>query len=266
MAMFRTFASGSSGNAALLVSGEVRLLIDIGISCRRLCQCLAEAGVLPEDLTAVVVTHEHDDHVSGLGTYIKKYTTPILCSPGTGRQLDYRLAGVGGLLRPLAMGEPYELGDGVSLALYPTSHDSAQSTAVRVDTPDGALAVLTDTGYVVEGTGEALLGADVLLLESNHDVEMVRAGRYPYPLKKRVLGPEGHLSNADAAAYAASSVRAGTRTVLLAHLSEENNLPALAQRTVENAIAVTGLPARVAVAPRKAASEAFALEKKSCGV
>lgn len=266
MTTFRTFASGSSGNAALLVSGGVRLLIDIGISRRRVCQSLADAGVSPEELTAIALTHEHVDHVSGLGMYIKKYSTPILCSPAAGRQLDYRMERVGGFLRPLKMGERLGLGEGVSLTLHPTSHDSPGSAAVRVETPDGVLAVLTDTGIIPEETWDALLGADILLLESNHDVEMVRAGRYPYYLKQRVLGPEGHLSNADAAGYAAASVRAGTRTVLLAHLSEENNIPALAQRVVENAVASTGLPVRITVVPRKTASEVFTMEKQSCAV
>lgn len=266
MTKFWTFASGSTGNAALLVSGEVGVLIDIGISCRRICQHVEDAGRSPEDLTALVVTHEHEDHVSGLRTYTKRYSTPIFCSRGTGAHLDYRLERVLPLLRPLAMGKPCDLGGGVALTLYPTSHDSSQSTAVRLDTPDGSVAVLTDTGVVPEETGRALLGADILLLESNHDVERVRSGPYSYVLKHRILGPEGHLSNADAARYAVESVRAGTRTVLLAHLSEENNTPALARQAVEAALAEAGLAARVVVVPHNTASEAFPLEQSLCGV
>ena len=266
MTKFWTFASGSTGNASLLVCGEVAVLIDIGISCRRILQHAEDAGRSPEDLTALVVTHEHEDHVSGLRTYTKRYSTPIFCSRGTGAHLDYRLERVLPLLRPLALGKPCDLGGGVTLTLHPTSHDSSQSTAVRLDTPDGSVAVLTDTGVVPEETGAALLWADILLLEANHDVERLRAGPYSYVLKHRILGPEGHLSNAAAARYAAESVRSGTRTVLLAHLSEENNTPALAREAVEAALAEAGLTARVVVVPHNTASEAFTLEKSPCGV
>ena len=265
MTTFWTFASGSAGNAALLRRGGVGVLIDIGISCRRICQHVEDAGLTPEGLTALVVTHEHEDHVSGLRTYTKKYSTPILCSRGTGRHLDYRLERVAPLLRPLEMGVPRELGAGVSVTLYPVSHDSAQAAAVRLDTPDGAVALLTDTGVVPEETGRALLGADILLLECNHDEERLRAGPYSYVLKRRILGPEGHLSNAAAARYAAQSVRAGTRTVLLAHLSEENNTPQLARGAVEAALREAGLSARVQVVPHSTASGAFTLEGSPCG-
>src|SRR5699024_2164436 len=116
---FQTLASGSSGNAALLSWGDTHLLIDMGISCRRICQALREAGLAPDQLSAVLITHEHTDHISGLATYIRKYQTPILCTPGTARQLHYRLAGAGLLLRPLAMGQPV-LWEGLTITPLPT--------------------------------------------------------------------------------------------------------------------------------------------------
>ena len=224
MTTFQTFASGSSGNAALLSSGGTHLLLDMGISCRRVCQALNKLGLRPEELAGVLITHEHSDHISGLATYIKKYRTPIFCTPGTARQLAYRIAGIEDLLRPVPLGERIAL-DGVEVELLPTSHDCRESAAFRIDTVSGSLGFLTDTGYIPEGTGRRLLGTELLVLESNHDVEMLRAGPYPYALKQRVLGEWGHLSNADAARYAAASVRAGTRAILLAHLSRENNTP-----------------------------------------
>ena len=200
MTTFRTLASGSSGNAALLSCGSTHLLIDMGISCRRVCRSLTEMGLTPEDLSAVLITHEHTDHISGLATYIKKYRTPILCTPGTARQLQYRLAGIGLLLRPLSMGQPISWDD-LEITPLPTSHDCRESAAFRVDTPDGSLGYLTDTGLVEEETRQRLLGTDLLVLESNHDVDMLLSGPYPYPLKRRVIGNEGHLSNADAAVF-----------------------------------------------------------------
>ena len=263
MTSFCTLASGSSGNAALLSRGDTHLLIDMGISCRRLCQALAQHGLTPGQLSAVLITHEHTDHISGLATYIKKYHTPILCTPGTARQLHYRLAGIGLLLRPLAMGEPV-LWDGLTITPFPTSHDCRESAAYRVDTPDGAIGYLTDTGIVVEETRQGLLGADLLVLESNHDVDMLLSGPYPYALKRRVLGSEGHLSNADAAAFAVDSARAGTHSIILAHLSEENNTPQLALDTVGHMLERADYTGDLSVAPRNEPGKIHVLEGAPC--
>lgn len=259
MTSIRTLASGSSGNAALFSCGETHLLIDMGISCRRLCQSLAALGLEPEKLSGVFITHEHTDHISGLATYIKKYRTPIYCTPAVSRQLSYRLAGVEPLLRAAELGERVCF-EGVELDVLPTSHDCAGSAACHFRTSDGRIGYLTDTGYIPDAAGECLLGADILVLESNHDIDMLRSGPYPFPLKKRILGMQGHLSNAVAAEYAVSSVRAGTRTLLLAHLSSENNTPRAALETVGRALSQAGLTARLAAAPRDTMSEALTLE------
>lgn len=263
MTTFRTFASGSTGNAALLSCGDTHLLIDMGISCRRVCQALAGLGLGPGDLSAVLITHEHTDHTAGLATYIKKNHTPILTTPGTARQLVCRLAGIEPLLRTAGLGSTVELGC-VEAALLPTSHDCAESAAFRFATPDGTVGYLTDTGYIPRETGEALLGADLLVLESNHDPDMVLAGPYPYTLKRRVLGESGHLSNADAARYAAASVRAGTGHILLAHLSRENNFPQLALETVGGALREEGLTACLDAAPWDRESGVYTLEGAAC--
>ncbi len=263
MTTIRTLASGSAGNASLLSRGKTHLLIDMGISCRRICQSLAELTLSPEDLSGILITHEHTDHIAGLATYIKKYPTPIYCTPAVSRQLAYRLAGVEPLLRPMELEEAITFGE-VEAMILPTSHDCQGSAAWRFTTPEGRVGYLTDTGYVVEETGRALLGADILVLESNHDVDMLRTGPYPYLLKKRILGEEGHLSNDAAAAFAVESVRAGTRTVLLAHLSEQNNTPELALLTVRQALEEAGLSPLLAAAPRKTMSVAYRLEGVPC--
>ena len=261
MTIYQTIASSSSGNAALLRCGETRLLIDMGISCRRLCQALAAVGVRPEELTAVLISHEHRDHINGLPTYIKKYRTPIVCTPGTARQLSYRMAGIDSLLRPAAMWEQTAFG-GVLVTLLATSHDCGEGAAFRIDTPDGAVGILTDTGYIPEATGRQLLGVELLVLESNHDIDLLRSGPYPYALKQRILSDLGHLSNGAAAQFALESAQAGTRRILLAHLSQENNRPGLALRTVGDMLGDWG--GRLATAPADGLSEAFVLERTPC--
>lgn len=263
MTTFRTFASGSSGNAALIASGETRLLIDMGISCRRVCQALASLSLRPEDLTAVFITHEHSDHIKGLATYVKKYATPIICTPGTAHQLSRRTAGVDGLLRPAELYETLRW-PGMDVELLPTSHDARESSACQITTADGRVGFLTDTGYIPEETGRRLLGAQLLVLESNHDEDMLRTGRYPYYLKARIQGTEGHLSNKDAARFAAASVQAGTQSLLLAHLSQENNTPSLALDTVGQALASIGWTGPVAAAPRGEMSRLYCLERGIC--
>ena len=263
MTSYRTIASSSSGNAALLACGDVRLLIDIGISCRRICQALDRIGLSPEDLTAILISHEHTDHIGGLATYIKRYRTPIVCSPGTARQLSYRMAGIDALLRPVAMWNSVRFGP-VSVTLLAASHDCGEGTAFHIATPDGAVGILTDTGYVIEDTGRHLAGADLLVLESNHDMELLRAGPYPYALKQRITGGSGHLSNGAAARFAAASAQAGTRMILLAHLSKENNRPQLALEAAGSALEKIGWRGRLAVAPPDAMSDVFLLEGTPC--
>jgi len=263
MTTFRTFASGSSGNASLLVSGGTRLLLDMGVSCRRVCQALACEGLRPGDLSAILITHEHTDHIKGLATYVKKYQTPIICTPGTARQLSRHTAGIAPLLRPAAIGEPLPWAD-TEITPLPTSHDCSESAAYHISTPDGAVGCLTDTGCIPDMTAKRMLGVELLALESNHDVDMLLAGPYPYPLKRRILGPEGHLSNADAARFAAASARAGTHTILLMHLSRENNLPLLALETVRQALDASGWSGTLDAAPPDAMSKRYCLEGTSC--
>lgn len=263
MTSFRTIASGSSGNASLLSCGSTHLLIDMGISCRRTLAALKEMGLTAEDLSGILITHEHTDHIGGLATYIKKYTTPIFCTPGTARQLHYRLAGVAPLLRPIPFSQPQLLSD-LHITALPTSHDCSESAAYRVDTPDGIVGYLTDTGFICQETADALLGADLLVLESNHDVETLLSGPYPYHLKRRVLGPQGHLSNDVAAQFAADSARAGTRDIILAHLSEENNTPQMALNTVGRLLEAADYTGLLTVAPRSTISHVHRLERVLC--
>lgn len=258
MTRFCTFASGSGGNAALLSSGNTHILIDMGISCRRIIRSLEQIGLRAEDLSAVLITHEHTDHISGLATYVKKYRTPIITTFATGRQLSYRIAGIEPMLRCAEWWENVAVGT-VEVTILPTSHDCGGSCAFRLDTKDGKVGYLTDSGYIAQDTADALMGAKLLVLESNHDVEMLRSGPYPLQLKQRVLGMRGHLSNDTAAAFAMDSAKAGTESIILAHLSEENNTPQMALNTVGRMLEAAGYGGTLCCAPRAEMSEIFVL-------
>ena len=139
-----------------------------------------------------------------------------------------------------------------------------ESIDFRIDSEEGSVGILTDTGYVTDEAREALCGVELLVLESNHEPEWLRSGPYPYPLKKRILGPWGHLSNQDAAHFAVEMARQGTQQIILAHLSKENNTPAQALEVVSRAIRAEELEAEVSVAPRKELSHAYCLEGVLC--
>jgi phosphoribosyl 1,2-cyclic phosphodiesterase len=254
-----TLASGSSGNAALICCGATRLLLDAGISCRRITAALRALGTEPADLSAILITHTHSDHISGLATIVKNWDVPICASAETARGIAYRVAGAERLLRPFAWGQTLHIGS-AEVTPFPTSHDAPGSAGYRL----GDAGVLTDTGYVTPAARETLLGVPVLVLEANHDVDRLRAGPYPYYLKARILSDEGHLSNDAAAAFAAESAAAGTREIVLAHLSQENNTPALALEAVSAALAAAGLQRRLCVAPRGEASPCYGGEAAEC--
>lgn len=245
-----TLASGSSGNAALLSSGETHLLLDAGISCRRIAAGLHHIGIDLNSLSAVFITHTHSDHISGLQTLLKRTACPICATPRTCGELAYRLAGIEPRLFPLASGQSYQLG-GVSVRPIPTSHDARGSCGFRFDCEDGSVGLCTDTGYVTEEMLELLPGVDLAVLEANHDVDMLRSGPYPYYLKARILGAEGHLSNEAAAEFAVTLSQSGASRIILAHLSQENNSPATAERVVSTALSAAGLSPQLTVAPRE---------------
>ncbi len=238
-----TLASGSSGNCTLVSHGSTHLLVDAGISCRRIKNALAALGLTPAELTAVLITHEHTDHISGLATLFKQYRLPVWCSRGTGRQLAYRIAFLEEVLHPFDPGDTFPLG-GLTVASFATSHDAADSVGFTFTDGVRKAALVTDLGVVTPVVEDCVRGADLLVAEANHDPALLLDGPYPPALKQRILGARGHLSNAACAELARGS---GARTVVLAHLSAENNRPALA---LETARARLGADVAVEVAPR----------------
>ena len=248
---FYTLASSSGGNAALVRHGGTAVLLDAGISARRITQALAALGLTPGELEGLLITHEHSDHVSGVATLCKKYGVPVYASRGTAYFLSERAAGC---LRIFEAGDAFSLGN-FQVRSFRTSHDAADSVDYRLDCAGGSFGALTDTGVITAEAAALLPGVDILLLESNHDVEMLSSGPYPYPLKQRILGERGHLSNEAAAEFALRCAREGTGDILLAHLSAENNTPELAEYAVGRTLQAAGCALRLGVAPRDRLSE-----------
>ena len=228
-------ASGSKGNSVYVELDGVRLLVDAGISAARITKGLRARGIVPQSLDAVLVTHEHIDHVRGLKTLAKQYHLPILATRGT-------LAGIDGGAAfeddMRSISDAFMIGN-VTVQPFATSHDAAEPCGFRIE-GSHCCTVATDLGVVTDTVQDAMEGADVLVLEANHDADLLRQGSYPWPLKRRILSNRGHLANGDAA-WALTRMKKHPRKVYLAHLSEENNRPALARDTVHDILASCGM-------------------------
>ncbi|MBO7363949.1 MAG: MBL fold metallo-hydrolase [Lachnospiraceae bacterium] len=244
---FKALASGSNGNCVYCGSGNTHILVDCGISAKRVTEGLKELGVRPEKLTAILVTHEHTDHICGLPVFLKHFPVPVF---GTAETL-YRILGterqgaiVPGLLKPIEPGKPFAVGD-FMVSACPVSHDAARPVAYRMASPGGTAAVMTDLGTYTAQTEAFLRGVNALLLESNHDIRMLETGRYPYVLKRRILSDFGHLSNGKSSELLERVIGPDLRFVLLGHISEENNYPDLALLEATNMLE-TVAPERIA--------------------
>ncbi|MCF0233483.1 MAG: MBL fold metallo-hydrolase [Thermoguttaceae bacterium] len=236
--------SGSSGNATYVAAGAARVLIDCGQSCRKIENCLRAIGVEPETLTHILVTHAHVDHTSGIPTFSRRYDVPVYASVGTWEEMrQRRLADVA--LKNMRIFQrdrpkPLELG-GLTATFFPTPHDVWESVGYALTDGKSKFGLATDAGCVTKEMRDALCGCDVVLLEANHDLEMLKNGSYPAELKRRVAGRMGHLSNDAAGTFAAELVRSGAKRLYLGHLSKENNTPAKAFQTVVRALVFAGI-------------------------
>jgi phosphoribosyl 1,2-cyclic phosphodiesterase len=221
-------------------------------------------GVAPQELTAVLITHEHTDHIAGLATLTKKLPVPIYATAATGEQLCLRIPAVDGLLHPLEPGQGFDLG-ALWCQPFATPHDAAGSVGYALTGKGGKMALCTDLGHLTPEVWQGVAGADLLIAETNHDEDWVRSGPYPYHLKQRILGDFGHLSNETGSVLVQKCVEDGARTVLLAHLSAENNTPAHARAAVERHLRGAGIdPQRdltLAVAPRAELGQLYRLEQ-----
>lgn len=240
-----TFASGSTGNCCLVSDGGVNVLIDAGISARRIVQDLGVLGLAPQDVCGVLITHEHSDHISGLPVLVKRTGMRIFApselgevlkrvKPELSESIDY-IPPDGGLC----------VGD-LRITAFPTPHDASASFGYRIEGSE-VFAFATDTGQISDELLEGLQGADTVVIEANHDKVMLKNGPYPPFLKQRVLSKHGHLSNDDCAKLACLLADSGTRQIILGHLSQQNNTPEAAETAVSEAL--SGRNVKIYTAP-----------------
>lgn len=229
-----SIASGSSGNCIYVGSDTTHILVDVGISGKRTTEGLGKLGVKAEELDGIFITHEHADHINGLGVMARKYGVPVYGTRGTLEAIK-NTASVGkideGLFHEIEADTKITVKD---LTVNPmrTSHDAAEPVAYRISHGKKKIGIITDLGCYNDYTVECLKGMNALLIEANHDVNMLQVGPYPYYLKKRILGERGHLSNELSGQLLSRILNDDMQAIVLGHLSKENNLPELAYETV----------------------------------
>ncbi|CAM4138114.1 MULTISPECIES: MBL fold metallo-hydrolase [Geobacillus] len=238
---FSVLASGSTGNAFYVETDRQRLLVDAGLSGRQLEQLFAEIGRHPKELDGLLVTHEHSDHIKGLGVLARKYRLPVYANEKTWRAMEQVVGDIPAEQKfVFPLGAVRTFGD-VDVESFGVSHDAAEPMFYVFHYGGKKLALLTDTGYVSERIKKTIENADVFVFESNHDVGMLRMGRYPWSVKRRILSDVGHISNEEAGLALADVIGERTKQVYLAHLSQDNNMKELARMTVAQILEQRGL-------------------------
>lgn len=261
-----SIASGSSGNCIYVGSDATNLLIDTGISGKKVEFGLNSLDLTTKDLNGIFVTHEHSDHIKGLGVIARKCGVPIYATSGTIRAMK-ESGSLGklpeGIFHEIQGDSDYQVGD---LTIHPfhISHDAAEPVGYRIHQGEHSVGIATDMGVYDEYIVDNLKGLDALLLEANHDVNMLQVGSYPYYLKRRIMGERGHLSNETAGKLLCRLLHDGMKDILLGHLSKENNYEALAYETVCSEVTMGDNPYkakdfRIAVAHRDSASKVVEL-------
>ena len=241
-----SIASGSSGNCIYAGSDKTHLLIDTGISKKRIEEGLHEIGIKGEELGGILITHEHSDHIQGLGVFSRKYEIPIYATRGTIEGIK-AYKGIGkmpeGLLKEVPVDQMFSIGN-LDIRPFAISHDANEPSGFRIEHDGKSLAVATDLGIYDAYTVENLKGLDAILLEANHDVHMLEVGAYPYYLKQRVLGNRGHLSNELSGRLLCDILHDNMKYIMLGHLSKENNYEELAYETVKLEVTMGDNPYR----------------------
>jgi len=228
--------SGSSGNSVFVENDDTKILIDAGLSAKRIIEALCSINVDPMELSAVLISHEHSDHTKGAGIISRKLNVPLFANEETWVSMESDLGKINPENRMLFdLKNDFEIGS-IKIKAFPIPHDAANPVGFNLFSDDKKVTIATDIGHITK----TLLGcfdmSDMILLESNHDVDMLKIGRYPWPLKKRILSEKGHLSNEMAGKVIEYMACRGTRKFLLGHLSQENNFPELAYQTVYNVL------------------------------
>lgn len=231
--------SGSSGNCTLATDGRTHILIDCGTSGKRLFAALDRLSISPAMISAILVTHEHSDHTKGVGIAARKLKIPVYATAGTHTSME-----IGKLeeqQRQLVRPDiTYDIG-GIGVTPFSIPHDAADPCGFMFTDGKDKLTVATDIGHISESLLSRIQGSRSIILESNHDTNMLQYGDYPYPLKQRILSDFGHLSNPSAAEAALELVKSGTEHIMLGHLSDKNNLPEIAQMETYNKLMDNGI-------------------------
>lgn len=247
-----SICSGSSGNSAVVFSGEETLLIDAGANAKTIMAGLAAAGVDPCRISGILITHAHRDHISALPVFSKRTPAAIYASVEAAAEIAAFSPALSDRLSTFRAGSGFSVGE-TGVSSFCTPHDAPGSVGYIIDTGRNKLGYATDMGYMPADVLEKLSGLSLVVLESNHDIEMLKNGPYPYFLKKRILSENGHLSNAECAKTVVCLAQSGVRRIILAHLSEHNNTPRTALAESEGALITAGFKegdgAQVFIAP-----------------
>ena len=233
-----SIASGSSGNCICVGTEETHVLVDAGISGKRIENGLNSVDLKTSEMDGILITHEHIDHIGGLGVLARRYGLPMYATEKTISAI-LRNSSVGKidpeLFYPILAEEEFTIGD-MTICPHSISHDAADPVAYVMQQGEKSMGVITDLGKYDDNMIDKLQGLDVLLLEANHDIHMLQVGAYPYPLKQRILGERGHLSNEASGQFLGRLLHDEFKTVVLGHLSKENNYPELAYETVRQEV------------------------------
>jgi phosphoribosyl 1,2-cyclic phosphodiesterase len=230
---FTLLGSGSTGNATLVSDGDLHVLVDVGLSGRETARRLRGCGVAPEQVAAIVVSHEHGDHTRGVAPFTKDLDIPVFIT-----DLALRASGIvlkPGKIQRIESDTPFDIG-GLLFTPFAVPHDAADPLAFTIEKGGVKIAIVLDLGYISNLVVERLKGCNGIVLESNHDVRMLKVGPYPWALKQRVLSRRGHLSNDTVAEFLAEGFDGSTSQLVLAHLSQKNNLPELALLSAQRAL------------------------------
>lgn len=232
-----SLASGSKGNSQYIASPKTKILLDAGMSGKYIQNALSKINKKGQEIDAILVTHEHSDHISGVGVLMRRFNLPLYVNQRTWDEMKEKIGKIDlERVNIIKNNQKFIIND-LIIKPYEISHDAADPIGYMFENNQKRIAVITDSGYISNRLLEEIKESDLLYLEANHDEEMLKAGSYPYFLKRRILSMEGHLSNEAAGEVAKAVVKHGrVRNILLAHLSQENNFPELAYKTVENSL------------------------------
>lgn len=238
---FSVLASGSTGNAFYIASEKTKLLVDAGLSGKKMDQLFENIGKDPSELSGILVTHEHSDHVKGLGIFARKYNLPIYANEKTWNSMAKQIGKLTTDQRFHFEANAVKTFEDMDVESFSVSHDAADPMFFAFHSGNKKVALVTDLGYVSENIKKTVEDADAYIFEANHDIGMLQMGRYPWSVKRRILGDSGHVSNEDCGLALSDIITNRTQRVYLAHLSKDNNMKELARMSVDQVLKERGI-------------------------